>query len=197
MLPQTSSAASPHKFYPPPAFCQPFPRFLANRTVIMIQSRHSDKKSRRANALHGGSLIFYAAQSGKFTTVISATAFSTVCKIRSIFSIVSADRMTSPHCSHFIQGTFLMTTTQFFSCTVWIVVPGFISPLQKKQVMFIPLSFFALYRRHSSARGLANKLSVSIMPPHGYRTLHGANGQPDSRPAPDTTDIGSRPGDIQ
>ena len=43
MLPQTSSTASPHKFYPP-AFCQPFPRFLANCTVIMIQSRHSDKK---------------------------------------------------------------------------------------------------------------------------------------------------------
>ena len=55
------------------------------------------------------------AQSGKFTTVISATAFSTVCKMCSIFSTVSADRTTSPHCSHFRQGTFLMTTTQFFS----------------------------------------------------------------------------------
>lgn len=57
----------------------------------------------------------YAAQSGKFTTVTSATAFSTVCKMCSIFSTVSADRTTSPHCSHFRQGTFLMTTTQFFS----------------------------------------------------------------------------------
>ena len=46
----------------------------------------------------------HAAQSGKFTTVISATAFSTVCKMCSIFSTVSADRTTSPHCSHFRQG---------------------------------------------------------------------------------------------
>nr|DAY70677.1 MAG TPA: hypothetical protein [Caudoviricetes sp.] len=33
----------------------------------------------------------------------------------SIFSTVSADRTASPHCSHFRQGTFLITTTQFFS----------------------------------------------------------------------------------
>ena len=124
----------------------------AGPRIVCVYTKKPSRCAARGRFAYGRQ----AAQSGKFTTVISARACSAVRRMCSIFSMVAAERTVSPHCTHRRQGTFLITTMQLASCTVWVVVSGFISPLQKKQLILIP-PFCVLYRSGPSVPDRASR----------------------------------------